>query len=82
MAQEAIHINYALQLLDLAAKYRQKVDLRAWKKNGEEVHYSGWIPVGSHWRRGIHRLMNPVNGQVRTVIDVLIFELNGHTVYL
>lgn len=48
MAQEAIHINYALQLLDLAARYRQKVDLRAWKKNGEEVRYSGWIPVGSH----------------------------------
>lgn len=81
--KEALHINYVLEQLDLAAKYRQKVQLKAWKKeNAEVVDYSGWIPVGSHWRGGIHRLMNPVNGQVRAVIDVLIFEFNGHTVYL
>ena len=52
------------------------------KKDGNAVDYSGWMPTGSHWRRGIHRLMNPVNGQVRAVIDVLIFEYNGQPVYL
>ena len=80
--KEAIHINYVLEQLDLAAKYKQRVELKAWKKDGNEVDYSGWIPVGSLWRRGIHRLLNPVNGEVRAVIDVLIHEFNGHTVYL
>ncbi len=82
MNKEAFHINYVLEQLDLAAKYRQKVHLKAWKKDGNVVDYSGWIPVGAHWRGGIHRLMNPVNKEVRAVIDVLIFEYNGHTVYL
>ncbi len=81
--KEALHINYVLEQLDLAAKYRQRVQLKAWKKeNAEVVDYSGWIPTSGHWRGGIHRLMNPANGQVRAVIDVLIFEFNGHTVYL
>ncbi|MDO4984390.1 MAG: maintenance system killer protein [Prevotella sp.] len=80
--KDALHINYVLEQLDLAAKYKQRVQLKAWKKDGNEVDYDGWIPVGSHWRRGIHRLMNPVNGEIRAVIDVLIFEFNGHTVYL
>lgn len=81
--KEALYINYVLEQLDLAAKYRQKVQLKAWKKeNGEVVDYSGWIPTSGHWRGGIHRLMNPRNGQVRAVIDVLIFEFNGHSVYL
>ena len=81
--KEAYHINYVLEQLDLAAKYRQKVRVKAWQKeNGEVVDYTGWIPTGSHWRGGIHRLMNPINGQVRAVIDVLIFEFNGHSVYL
>ena len=80
--KEALHINYVLEQLDVAAKYHQKVDLKAWKKDGNVVDYSGWIPVGAHWRGGIHRLMNPINGDVRAVIDVLIYEFNGHTVYL
>ncbi len=80
--KEAYHINYVLEQLDLAAKYGQRVQLKAWKKDGNVVDYSGWKPVGSHWRGGIHRLMNPVNREIRAVIDVLIFEFNGHTVYL
>ena len=80
--KEALHLNEVLQLLDKAGKERRKVNVRAWKKDGNEVDYSGWIPLTGHWRGGIHRLMNPVNGEVRAVIDVLIFEFNGHTVYL
>ena len=82
MINDAVHINYVLEQLDLAAKYRQRVSLKAWKKNGNEVDYSGWIPTSGHWRGGIHRLMNPRNGEIRAVIDVLIFEFNGHSVYL
>lgn len=80
--KEAYHINYVLEQLDLAAKYKQRVQLKAWKKDGNAVDYSGWLPIGAHWRGGIHRLMNPANHEVRAVIDVLIYEFNGHTVYL
>ena len=52
------------------------------EKDGNEVDYIGWLPLTGHWRGGIHRLMNPENGEVRAVIDVLIYEFNGHTVYL
>ena len=83
MNKEALHINYVLEQLDLAGKYKQRVHLKAWKKeNGEVVEYDRWVPLTGHWRGGIHRLINPVNGQVRAVIDVLIFEFNGHSVYL
>ena len=80
--KEAIHINDVLKLLDKAGEERKKVDVRAWKKDGNEVDYIGWQPLTGHWRGGIHRLMNPVNGDVRAVIDVLIYEFNGHPVYL
>jgi hypothetical protein len=80
--KEALHINEVLQLLDKAGEERKKVNVRAWKKDGNEVGYIGWLPLTGHWRGGIHRLMNPVNGDVRAVIDVLIYEFNGHTVYL
>lgn len=80
--KEALHINEVLQLLDKAGEERRKVNVRAWKKDGNEVDYIGWLPLTGHWRGGIHRLMNPVNGVVRAVIDVLIYEFNGHTVYL
>ena len=80
--KEALHINEVLQLLDKAGEERKKVNVRAWKKDGNEVDYIGWLPLTGHWRGGIHRLMNPVNGDVRAVIDVLIYEFNGNTVYL
>lgn len=80
--KEAVHINEVLQLLDKAGEERKKVNVRAWKKDGNEVDYIGWLPLTGHWRGGIHRLMNPQNGEVRAVIDVLIYEFNGHTVYL
>lgn len=80
--KEALHINEVLQLLDKAGEERKKVNVRAWKKDGNEVDYIGWLPLTGHWRGGIHRLMNPQNGEVRAVIDVLIYEFNGHTVYL
>lgn len=80
--KEALHINEVLQLLDKAGEEHKKVNVRAWKKDGNEVDYIGWLPLTGHWRGGIHRLMNPQNGEVRAVIDVLIYEFNGHTVYL
>lgn len=82
MAKEALHINVVSQLLDKAARDGHLVNVRAWKKDGEAVNYLGWRPTSGHWRGGLHRLMNPVNGEIRAVIDVLIYELNGHPVYL
>ena len=43
--KEALHINEVLQLLDKAGKERKKVNVRAWKKDGNEVDYIGWLPL-------------------------------------
>lgn len=59
MNKEAFHINYVLEQLDLAAKYKQRVRLKAWKKDGNIVDYSGWIPTSGHWRGGIHLADEP-----------------------
>jgi hypothetical protein len=80
--KKAMHINDALHLLERAAKEGTQVNLRAWKKDGNAVDYMGWQPMGGHWQGGTQRLKNPVNGEIRAVIDVLIYEINGHPVYL
>ena len=58
--KEALHINEVLQLLDKAGKERRKVDVRAWKKDGNEVDYIGWLPLTGHWRGGIHMSLTDI----------------------
>ena len=49
---------------------------------GELRRYDGWQVISSHWRGGTHNLLNPSSGQKRKVIDVMMFEINGHPIYL
>lgn len=50
-------------------------------RTGNVIEYRGWM-VSSNWRGGWHRIVNPVNNQIRTVPDILIFEINGLSIYL
>ena len=69
--------------LDIAKIRAQLVNLRCWElKSGDIIEYRGWLVIGSHWRGGTHRLKNPVNGQIRMVRDITIFEFMGHEIYL
>lgn len=77
-----IHINEGLQLLDIARDSRQRVNIMAWDSKGNIIEYKGWLVSSSDWRRGWHRIVNPVNNQIRTVPDIYMFNINGHPIYL
>lgn len=77
-----IHINEGMQLLDIARDSRQKVNIMAWDSKGNIIEYKGWLVSSSSWKKGFHRIMNPVNNQIRTVPDIFMFNINGHPIYL
>ncbi len=80
---EAIHINDAMQVMDIAREQHQKVDLVVWEgQTGEIIRYKGWLVSSSSWRGGWHRIINPVNNQIRTVPDIFIISINGQPIYL
>ena len=82
-ARKAIHINKAMQILDLARERRQTVNLKVWElQTGNVIEYRGWLVSSSNWKGGWHRVINPVNNQIRTVPDILIHEINGLSIYL
>ena len=77
-----IHFTEMKKQLDIAKIRAQLVNLRCWElKSGDIIDYRGWLVIGSHWRGGTHRLKNPVNGQIRMVRDITIFEFMGHEIY-
>lgn len=81
-SRNPIHINEGMQLLDIARDSRQKVNIMAWDSKGNIIEYKGWMVSSSSWKKGFHRIMNPVNNQIRTVPDIFMFNINGHPIYL
>lgn len=80
--KKALYIKDAQLFLDSCIKTKEPISMLALKKDGEKVRYDGWIVTSSWWRKGTHDILNPRSGQIRKVRDVLIFEINGHPVYL
>ena len=80
--KKPIHMKEGQQLLDVARDTRQRVFVTAWDSQGNIIHYDGWLVSSSNWRGGWHRLLNPVNKQIRTVPDIFMFNINGHPIYL
>jgi len=81
--RKPIHFNEAMQLLDVARESKQRVNLLVWEgKTGNVIEYKGWMVSSSSWRKGWHKIINPVNNQIRTVPDIFIFNINGHQIYL
>lgn len=77
-----IHFKQMQQLLDIARESRQKVNVSVWDQKGNVIEYRGWLVSSSSWRKGWHKLINPVNNEIRTVPDIFIFNINGHQIYL
>jgi hypothetical protein len=71
-----------LRLLDKAAIYKQTVNVEAWTSDGNINKYEGWLVYGRYWQGCTHKLVNPVNGQIRAVCDIFIFKINNLQVYL
>lgn len=80
--RKPIHFKEMQQLLDIARESRQKVNVSAWDQKGNVIEYRGWLVSSSSWRKGWHKLINPVNNEIRTVPDIFIFNINGHQIYL
>ena len=81
--KKPIYLTEMKKQLDIARIRAQLVNIRCWElKSGDIIDYQGWLVIGSHWRGGTHRLKNPVNGQVRMVRDITIFDYMGHEIYL
>jgi len=81
--RKAIHFNEAMQMLDLARERKQTVNLKVWElQTGNVIEYRGWLVSSSNWKGGWHRVVNPMNNQIRTVPDILIHEINGLSIYL
>lgn len=84
MEKEArpIHFSEMLDLLRKAEETGALVNMLTWKTNGEIRHYDRWKVVGSHWRGGVVRLMDPQTRELRQVPQIFIFEIMGHRVFL
>ena len=81
--RKPIHFSDAMQLLDIARESKQRVNLLVWEgKTGNVIEYKGWMVSSSSWRKGWHKIINPVNNQIRTVPDIFIFNINGHQIFL
>lgn len=79
--RKPIQMKQGQQILDVARESRQKVFVKAWDSKGN-IEYNGWLVSSSNWRGGWHRLLNPVNNEIRTVPDIFMFNINGHPIYL
>lgn len=79
MLMNVIHIKDALRLLEAG----QPCNLKLWKlSTGDILEYKGAVCVGSHWRKGIHRVRLPTSGLIRSFRDISLFEINNMTIYL
>lgn len=80
--KSAIQLKEAQLFLDECVRTHEKVWIVSLTRGGELRRYDGWQVISSHWRGGTHNLLNPSSGQKRKVIDVMMFEINGHPIYL
>ena len=80
--KRSYHISEVEFLLDKAKKDGMQVNIEALHVTGALNTFNGWYVQGGFWRGGFHRLRNPVNGEIRTVCDVLIMKFNNCSMYL
>lgn len=80
--KRSYHISEVEFLLDKAKKDGMQVNVAALDSTGALNEFYGWYVQGGYWRGGFHRLRNPVNGEIRTLCDVLIMKFNNCSMYL
>lgn len=80
--KSALHLKDAQLFLDASIKTRELLTVTALKKDGTKILLEGWMVASGYWQKGTHDFRNPKNGQIRKVKDLLIFEINGHPVYI
>lgn len=74
----AVHISTLRKMLAAG----DPVDLRLWTKKGEIQSYSNCISLSFDFYGGTRSIKLLNSGQIRSVRDVCIFEINGLPVML
>lgn len=77
MAQ-AVHITTARKMIDSG----DPVDLKVWAKDGRVLELRNCIGLRYNFRSGTRQVKLLTSRQIRTIRDVLMFEINGLTIYL
>ncbi len=77
--KKAIYQADAIRLLEDGRQHR----LRLWKMStGEILTYATATCIGGHKRRRTHRVRLAPSGQIREFRDIMLFEIDGKTIYL
>ena len=58
------------------------VDLKVWAKDGRVLELCNCIGLRYNFRSGTRQVKLLTSRQIRTIRDVLMFEINGLTIYL
>ncbi len=75
---KAVHITTARKMIDSG----DPVDLKVWAKDGRVLHLQNCIGLRYNFRSGTRQVKLLTSRQIRTIRDVLMFEINGLTIYL
>lgn len=80
--KSAIYLREAQLFLDECKRTHEPVWIVALKMNGELLRLDGWQVISGYWQAGTHDYRHPMSGQIRKLKDLLLFEINGHPVYV
>jgi len=68
--------------LDECAEKHETVNIMALAHDGHKIVLKGWTVTSGNSVGRTHNYRNNENGEVRKIIDVLLFYVNGHPVYI
>lgn len=78
----AISIQDAKKFLDECAEKHEPVSIVALARDAHKIVLDGWTVTSGHTKGRTHNYRNPLNGEMRKVIDVLLFYINNHPIYI
>lgn len=74
----AIHITTARRMLDSG----DPLDMKVWTKEGKVIDLHRAVGLRYDFRRGTRQIKLLDSRQIRTIRDILIFEINGMEVFI
>lgn len=77
-----ISLQEAKAYLDECAEKHETVNIMALAHDGHKIVLKGWTVTSGNSVGRTHNYRNNENGEVRKIIDVLLFYVNGHPVYI
>lgn len=77
-----ISLQEAKAFLDECAEKHEAVSLVALAVDGHKVVMNGWTVTSGNSVGRTHNYRSNESGEVRRIIDVLLFYVNGHPVYI